>query len=105
MDSMKSKENQLSGKLSAEESGNLLRFFEIPPRMSENSREFPWISGKSQENLKNSEEGFSVIFLKEIASKSPLKPDFRRLRRKKGEKISFLGTRENDQKSLFSTVE
>ena len=43
MESMKSKENQLSGKLSAEESGDLSRFFQIPRRISENFRDFPEI--------------------------------------------------------------
>ena len=56
MESIKSKENQLSGKLSAEESGDLSRFFEIFPRISENFREFSRIF----ENFQNFPEFSSI---------------------------------------------
>ena len=49
MEPIKSKENRLSGKLSAEESGELSSFFEITPRIPENFRGFPRISEDSRE--------------------------------------------------------
>ena len=128
MEPIKSKENQLSGKLSAEESGDLSRFSEIFPWISENFREFSRILEDFPEFYRISENfgefsrifpefpGFfqekcedlqflGGIFLKEIASKSPPKPDFRRLRRQKMRKIAFLSTWKNDPKITFLTME
>ena len=98
MESIKSKKNQLLRKPSAKDLDNFSRLFEIFPRISENFREFLRIPGNFREFpriLENFPEfssisgDFPVVFLKEIASKSPPKPDFRRLRRQKMRKMRF----------------